>query len=497
MASLADRWLRTGRPRICVVGDVILDRYLWSSAERISPEAPVLVVRADRQDDRPGGAASVAALLRSLECEVSLVSVVGNDAEGECLRHLLRERGISASTLILDAGRPTTFKSRILSNIDQRQPHQLLRIDRELRHSLSDGLTSELLQIFDAALPQVDCVLVSDYGKGICTEQVLRHIISHTRQRSIPLIADPAKGTDFQRYRGMPILTPNRTEAAYASGRPVTSIHSGVEVANQLCRDFELDAVVLKLDSDGLVVCQRGEEPIVERTAPKLVCDVTGAGDTVLAALGLCLASGWPLVDAARIANIAAGVQVERIGVESVTRREIAQRLTGIRSPRTVSKIIGLEEATRICEDCRATGRTIVYTNGCYDLLHAGHVACLEEAAELGDLLLVAVNSDRSVRRLKGADRPIVNECQRTALIAALSCVDYVLLMDDPTPHQHLQALLPHVLVKGSPYSQAGVVGSDIVRAYGGRVHLTEAVPGLSTTDLVARVRATSSHKDQ
>ncbi len=489
MVPLIERWRQLPRQRVCVIGDLILDRYHWSHADRVSPEAPVLVLQAERVEERLGGAASVAALLTGLDGNAMLVGVVGDDRDGQILRQRMRSQGIADSSVAVDPERPTTVKTRILSRIDQRQPHQLLRIDSEVRRPLSSNVEAPLLAAFDAIASQCDCILISDYGKGVCTPSLIQHAIGRARQLAIPLLADPAKGVDFQRYFGIPILTPNRSETAFAAKRPLRNPQDAAAVGVQLCREGDFEAIVVKLDRDGIVVCPRVGDPSFHKTSPRSVCDVTGAGDMVLAVLGLAVASGWPIQAAAQLANIAAGIEVERIGVEPISRRDVELRLTERRFADSASKILSLAEAEHICAALRGSGQRIVFTNGCYDLLHSGHVACLEEAADQGDVLFVAVNSDRSVSELKGCNRPILDEQQRLRLVAALGCVTYVLLMDDRTPHQILSKLHPDVLVKGAPYDLDNVVGSEVVTAYGGRVHVTQTIAGQSTSNIIARIQ--------
>jgi D-beta-D-heptose 7-phosphate kinase/D-beta-D-heptose 1-phosphate adenosyltransferase len=495
MTSLIDRWNSISHPRICVIGDLILDCYHWGAAERISPEAPVLVLRSEGEEDRLGGAASVASLLRGLECDVSLIGIVGDDVEGRRVKTLVAEMGVDASPILVDASRPTTKKTRILGSTNQRQPHQLLRLDRESTQPVGDELEQLLIEVVGLAIPQASMVLVSDYGKGCCTPELLRTIFDVAGRHGIPVAVDPAKNVSYDRYRNASILTPNRTEASTATG---TKIHTSVDAANagrKLCLDLDIDTVLLKLDREGLVICNRTDPPQVVQTIPRTVCDVTGAGDMVLAVLGLCLADGWALSDAAEIANVAAGLEVERVGVTQISREEIAASLRAAKSRTTHQKVVSCEFAGELAVRYRQEGRKIAFTNGCFDLFHAGHLHSLEQAGSHGDILFVAVNDDSSISRLKGSGRPIIPQEQRLAIVAALSCVDHVILMDDDTPHRILNSVRPHVLAKGAPYTPSQVVGGEIVLEYGGTIAITETLPNLSTTLLQARIATGSSEE--
>ncbi|MDB5343206.1 MAG: cytidyltransferase-related domain protein [Schlesneria sp.] len=488
MRHLADRWEAMGQSRICVIGDLILDRYQWGSAERISPEAPVLVLKSLGEEDRLGGAASVATLLRGLACDVTLIGLVGADQEGHCTSHLIDELKIDSEFVLVDPNRPTTWKTRILGSANRRQPHQLLRIDRESCAVPDEATEQALIGALTASIPNASAALISDYGKGVCTPKVIRTVFELAKQYCIPVAVDPAKRVTFDRYRGAPLVTPNRTEASAATGIDIRSVSDARLAGNQLCLQWGVSTVLLKLDREGLLICRANEPAIHVRTTPRTVCDVTGAGDMILAVTGLCLASGWFISEAAEVANIAAGFEVERVGVSQVSRSEILAVLQSRQSRSTEHKIISSRTAEDLAARYREEGRKVVFTNGCFDLFHAGHVHCLEQAASCGDALFVAVNSDESVRRLKGSGRPIVAENQRAAILAALACVDHVVVMEGDTPHELLRAIHPDVLVKGAPYQINEVVGAEIVRAYGGEITITKTTPGLSTTLLETQI---------
>ena len=481
MHDLTRGIVRLGRPRILVLGDLMLDRYLWGEAERVSPEAPVLVLREDLDEVRPGGAANVASFLRGLDAEVVLAGVIGDDADGRTLQRLMREQSIDTDRVLVDAERPTTSKQRIVGRAVHRQPHQIVRIDRESRSLLSAQSFDAVHRKVLAAIPDCDAVLVSDYGKGVCTPELLRSVIEACRHQQVPILIDPSRGGDYQRYARANIVTPNRVAAELVLGQTIQDPATAVASAHQFRGRFQLDAAILTLDRDGLAYATQdasGHVPCRERQ----VCDVTGAGDMVLAVMGLCVANHMPLVDSLNVANAAAGLEVERFGVEPVTRTEIDQEIErDLARPRGAESLASL--LVRVAA-YRSAGRSIVFTNGCFDLLHVGHVALLEEAARLGDVLIVAINSDASVRRLKGSERPIIGEHDRARMLAALACVDHVLMFDDDTPHRLLQALRPDVLVKGG--TTGHIVGREVVEAYGGSIEQTQTIPGLSTTALVS-----------
>lgn len=486
MHDLTRGIVRLGRPRILVLGDLMLDRYLWGEAERVSPEAPVLVLREDLDEVRPGGAANVASFLRGLDAEVLLAGVIGDDADGRTLQRLMREQSIDTDRVLVDAERPTTSKQRIVGRAVHRQPHQIVRIDRESRAPLSSQSFDAVHRKVLAAIPDCGAVLVSDYGKGVCTPELLRSVIEACRYQQIPILIDPSRGGDFQRYARANIVTPNRVAAELVLGQAIRDPATAIAAAHQFRDRLQLDAAILTLDRDGLAYSTGDvSEHVPCRERP--VCDVTGAGDMVLAVLGICIANDMPLVDSLSVANAAAGLEVERFGVEPVTRSEIAQELErDLARPRGAECLESL--LVRVAE-YRTAGRSIVFTNGCFDLLHVGHVALLEEAARFGDVLIVAINSDASVRRLKGSERPIIGEDDRARMLVALASVDHALIFDDDTPHQLLQAIQPDVLVKGGTTGQ--IVGREIVEAYGGRIEQTETIPGLSTTRLLNLVRST------
>ena len=484
MNDLGSVLFQIGTPRMLVVGDAMLDRYVWGEADRVSPEAPVLVLRADRSEIRLGGAAAVAALLRGLQARVSLAGVIGDDASGHSVARLLAEDQIDDLTCC-DSSRPTTTKERIIGRTGNKSAaggHQIVRVDHEVRDPIGPELERRLIASVIDQLADCQALLISDYGKGVCTPEFMRQIIAAANDRGIPVLVDPAAGGDCTRYSGATLLVPNRREAELASGLKVMTPDQAIEAGRILRERTGAYAVLVKLDREGIAVVGGEYQKVIPARA-RDVYDVTGAGDMVLAMLGLCLASGLDVEKAAQLANVAAGMEVERVGVVPISRSEIQSEL--VRQTSHAPKLVTADEMSILAERYRRERRSVVFTNGCFDLLHMGHVGYLTEAACEGDVLVVAVNSDASVRQLKGATRPIVAQDHRAALLSALACVDHVLIFDTDSPCELLQRLRPDVLVKGGTYRVDEVVGREIVEAYGGRVCVTGVVEGMSTTGIL------------
>lgn len=486
---LLDAVERLGRPRLLVVGDVILDRYIWGDAERISQEAPVILLREERQETRLGGAANVAHMLIGLDADVDLAGVIGNDADAQVFLDDLMKAGVGTETIVTDPSRPTTTKVRFMGRAQYRHPHQMLRVDRETRQAISSEIAQEFLATIIPRIHTYHAVLISDYAKGVCTAELLQPLIERARALGIPVVADPAAGADYRLYRGATGVTPNRSETSKATGREVRTIDDAFAAGQQLVAQFDLDMAFVTIDRDGIALSQAGEESVHLPTRPREVCDITGAGDMVLATIGVGMAAGIDPVDLCKLANVAGGLEVEQVGVVPITRKQmIADILQGARS--VESKVCDLDEVVRHVSARRKAGQKIVLTNGCFDLLHVGHVSYLQEAAREGDCLIVAINTDASVRRLgKGADRPIFDQEYRARMLAGLEAVDYVVTFDEDTPHAVLEQVRPDILVKGGTYSVDEIVGREVVESYGGRVQPMGITPGVSTTEIVRRLR--------
>jgi D-beta-D-heptose 7-phosphate kinase / D-beta-D-heptose 1-phosphate adenosyltransferase len=464
-----------------VVGDLMLDEYLWGKTDRISPEAPVQVVDVLREDLRLGGAGNVANNLLALGCQVTVASVIGEDENGWALLKAFSRQGIDTTPVYQEPGRRTSRKTRVIAS-----NQQIVRIDRETREPLSEQYAQQLTDWLQQNVSGFDVVLVSDYLKGVLTSAVLSAITTTAAIRKIPVLVDP-KGTDYRKYRGATCLTPNRKEAEAASGVPIRDQESLRQAADTLMTLVELDNLLITRSEEGMsLFCGNGETVHIP-TVAREVFDVTGAGDTVLALLACGLAGGLPLAEAARLANIAAGIAVAKLGTSTVTPAEIIDAVAAVHRD-SDSKIKNRDVLATIMESERIKGRQIVFTNGCFDLLHAGHVKYLQAARRLGDLLIMGLNSDASVRRLKGPKRPLIGEEERGHILAALDCIDYVCLFDEDTPLELITALKPHILVKGGDYTADGVVGKEIVEANGGRVELIPFVDGKSTTNIIEKI---------
>lgn len=488
-ADLIDLVQRLGQPRVLVVGDLMLDRYVWGDAERISQEAPVILLRADRREERLGGASSVATLLRALGARVSIAGVVGADADGARVRDILTDLGIEHTGVAADSSRPSTVKERYVGRAQHRHPQQIVRVDYEVREPVSAEVEGRLAQFIESQLPVVDVVLVSDYDKGVCTPSLLNAITAGARARGVRVVADPIRGKDYAKYRGCSAITPNRLEAGLATGRQLATNDQAMEAAARLLDSLDLEAAVVTLDKDGMALAHRDGRRAVFPTRPRQVYDITGAGDMVLAVLGMALAAGADYDPAVRLANIAGGLEVEKIGVATVTRDEILRDLLRAGAGDN-HKLLSWDGLKRELDSRRKLGQRVAFTNGCFDLLHAGHVRYLREAKAQADLLVVGLNADVSVRGLKGPGRPVNPEGDRALVLAGLQAVDYVALFEEPTPLRLIEALRPDVLVKGADYRREDVVGADLVESYGGRVHLAAFHQGHSTTRTLRRLGA-------
>ena len=489
MSSQLARLLeRSNRPSILVVGDVMLDRYLWGDVDRISYEAPIPVLRVDRTEDRLGGAGSVVAILAAMDVDVSLACLIGDDAEGRSIRRLLDELNVATDCTLVDGDRSTTVKERLLGSTQSRHPQQMIRIDREDTHSISHELTNKLLAEICSRIGSVDVLLISDYDKGVCGGRLIEELAKVSNSLGIPMIADPAPGVDYARYSGATCITPNRNEASLALGRPIKSADDGLEAARALL-ELGIESAVVTLDRDGIAWADVQGRSQVFPVKARQVYDITGAGDAVLSALGFGLAAGgdWPA--AIELANLAGGLEVQRLGVAPLSRRELLDELS-YRGFATSNKIVEIEDLRTKLRERRRVGQQIVMTNGCFDLLHPGHVASLQHARSHGDCLVVGLNSDRSALALKGEGHPIIDQQGRAEVLAAMECVDYVVVFDEVSVAGLVERVAPDVLVKAAQYSADQVVGHEIVEAYGGRTVLSPMKGTYGTSKLIERVKS-------
>ncbi|MCA9196508.1 MAG: D-glycero-beta-D-manno-heptose 1-phosphate adenylyltransferase [Planctomycetales bacterium] len=472
------------RPKILVLGDLMLDRYTSGLTNRISQEAPVLVLKTAQQEDKLGGAASVAHMLAALDAEIVCMGVRGNDAAGDCLIDLLRTAGIRESYVLAESDRPTTLKQRFVGRSGSGLPSQVLRVDTEVTKAINTVTQSHFLMALTHIIPNVDAVIISDYDKGVCTEALLAACIQQCNEHSVPVLVDPGRNRPVSIYRGATLIKPNRVETQLAVSQSIVTTSDAMSAGRQLCQDNNIASAVITLDSDGMCyVNQAGESEFVPAMS-RAVFDITGAGDMVISMLGLCLASRLSPSAAIQLANVAAGMEVDRAGVAVLCREEIEQELGQLVGSAN-RKQVSARQAARLAEEYRRRGHRVVFTNGCFDLLHVGHVSYLEEASRQGDVLIVGVNSDASVRRLKGSSRPVICEVDRSAMLSALACVDHVVVFDDDTPCQLLHDIQPDILVKGGTYRREEVVGYEIVEAYGGEIRLMNVVEGVSTTRII------------
>jgi D-beta-D-heptose 7-phosphate kinase/D-beta-D-heptose 1-phosphate adenosyltransferase len=484
---------RLGQPSVLVIGDVMLDRYIWGNAERISQEAPVILLRADQREERLGGASSVATMLRALGAKVAIAGVVGNDHDAGRIRQMLTELGIDHEALLTDLHRPSTVKERYIGRAQQRHPQQMMRVDYEDRKPVEGHLHTQLCNAIAAQMRQADIVLVSDYDKGVCTLALMAATVAAAQARGIRTLADPIRGGDYRKYRSCSAITPNRLEAGLATGRTLSNSADIVEAATQLQVQLDLEAAIITLDKDGMALKHRDGRLKFFPTRPRQVYDITGAGDMVMSVLGMALAAGADYEQAIQLANIAGGLEVEKIGVATVTRDEIIrdlEQMPAVATPAKGTKALALSSLVAALEPRRRLGQKVVFTNGCFDVLHAGHVQYLHEARSQGDILVVGLNSDASVRELKGAGRPVQPAAARALVLAGLEAVDFITVFEEKTPLALIEAIRPDVLVKGADYRKDEVVGAELVESYGGRVHLATLHRGFSTTNLIERVRA-------
>jgi len=498
MDTLLDALTRWKPFRALVVGDFMLDQHVYGDAERLSADAPVPILHVRRTEHRPGGAANVCLDLVALRAEVIAFGVTGSDAAAADLRASLDSQGVRTRGLIADPGRPTTVKQNLIGLAQTRHPQKMFRVDFESREPVSAEVEAQLLRAFDAELTTADVVCIEDYAKGVCSEALCRGVIERCRKMGKPVFVDPARLADLSRYRHATAMTPNRTEAEFATGLVAGSVegrsanlgHSAV-VAARLLETLELDAAVVTLDRDGALLLEKGGAAVSVPTVARRVYDVTGAGDMFLAGLAAARANGLSWLDSVRFANAAAGLEVEVFGVEPMPFEKVHHAVMRLAKGEggAGGKARSRDELLVEVAAQRAAGRRIVFTNGCFDILHAGHVSLLERAAalEAGGFLVVGLNSDASVRRLKGPARPVNIEDDRVRVLSSLEAVGAVCVFEEDTPVELIRAVRPDVLVKGGDYTKQQVVGHEVVEAGGGRVELIPLVEGRSTTNVVAR----------
>lgn len=486
MHDLIEKLERFGQARVVLVGDFILDRYVYGNVERINPEAPVPVLKVVRTESRVGGAGNVAAAAAALDGKVLCVGVLGADPAGRELRSLLTAAGADVAGLVELDDRPTSLKTRFVGLAQHRHAQQMLRVDDEVAQPIPAAAEEQVLAAVRAHLAWADIVVLEDYNKGVLSGGLAAKVIALATQAGKRTVVDPACIADYSRYRGATVLKPNRYEAALASGIEIRDAATLDQAAAKLLDAAGAEAVIVSLDREGAYCRRRGQEGRrIPHQCPREVYDVTGAGDETLAALAVGLAQGLDYEQAVELANVAGGLEVEKPGFVPITRAQVAaelRRMVGLRGGKVLARqALAAEIARR-----RARGESIAFTNGCFDLLHMGHVNYLQQARELGSCLIVAINSDASVRKLKGPTRPVIGQDERAGMLAALECVDYVTIFDEQTPMELLDLLRPDVLVKGG--TTPVIVGRELVESYGGKVTNMAVVEGLSTTEIINRI---------
>jgi D-beta-D-heptose 7-phosphate kinase / D-beta-D-heptose 1-phosphate adenosyltransferase len=468
--------------RVLCVGDVMLDRYVYGTVERVSPEAPIPVLRVERETAMLGGAGNVIRNVLALGSRARLIATVGDDAAGATARRLLAAEDGSAFALITDPTRQTSIKTRFLA-----ANQQILRADEETVAALAPGPRGALLEAVGTMLSDAQVVVLSDYGKGVLSSGIAAELIAAARMMGKPVIVDP-KGREYARYAGASVVTPNRNELAEATGASVRTVEESVAAARLLLGAHGFGAVIATLGKDGMAVVTAAGEVHHLAAEAREVFDVSGAGDTVVAALAVALGAGADLVQAAALANVAAGIVVGKVGTAVAYRTEVVDVLRHQDLSEAEAKVMTLEPALDRTALWRRRGFRIGFTNGCFDLLHPGHVSLLAAARKSCDRLIVAINSDDSVRRLKGATRPIQSETARATVLASLASVDLVVIFSEDTPLKLIEAFRPDVLIKGADYRLEEVVGAEVVHSYGGEVRLARIEPGFSTTATIARL---------
>lgn len=505
-----DRW----KPfRALVLGDFMLDELVFGDAERLSADAPVPVLHVRRVERHAGGAANLCLGLEAIgAASVRAFGVVGNDEPGETLRAALQAARIDTIGLLTDdqehpARRPTTVKRNMIGLAQSRHPQKMFRVDYESQDPLAEAMEARLLDTLGDALADADLLCIEDYAKGVCSPAVCAAAIAAARQAGVPVFVDPAKLADYTRYRGCTAITPNRTEAEHATGlrthaaedAPAGAESGGADagvakasarnesLAHALVRTVACEAVVLTLDRHGALLCERSGASVTVPTRARQVYDVTGAGDVFLAGLAAARANGLSWLDATRLANIAAGIEVESFGANPVPIERIHQQVIA-ESAAERGKLRTIDQLLVEVRAWRREGKRIVFTNGCFDVLHAGHVSLLDRAKQLGDVLIVATNTDERVREFKGPNRPVNPLEQRTLVLSGLAAVDAVVVFEEETPRQIIERIVPDVLAKGDEYQVAHIPGAAFVLEHGGTVERLPMVEGYSTTATLNRM---------
>ena len=464
------------KPNILVIGDLMIDHYLWGSCDRISPEAPVQVVNVKKENSVLGGAGNVINNLVSLGSSVEVISVIGDDNVANELKNLLSNIGVAFDNLVVEKGRKTSKKSRLMAS-----NQQVLRYDSESVDEISQNSSTKILEILEKNIKNYSAIILSDYKKGVLTTTLTQDIIKLANRHKIKVLADP-KGKDFSKYKGAYTLTPNKKEAMEATNIDIKDEKSLVEALKSLKQNCNLEVSLITLSEQGIAIFD--DELFTSPTAAREVFDVTGAGDTVIASITFALSCGVDIKKALYFANLAAGVVVGKIGSATATLDEIYEYESQLNKSSSSSHIKTFDEIEKLAKKLHSQGKKIVFTNGCFDILHVGHVKYLEEAKSYGDVLILGLNADSSVRKLKGSSRPINTQDDRAYILASLESVDYVVIFEEETPYELIKLIKPHILVKGGDYEGKEVVGQDIAD----ELKLVQFVDGKSTTNTIKRI---------
>ena len=464
-------------PKILVIGDLIVDHYLWGSCERISPEAPVQVVSIENENICLGGAGNVINNLKKMGADVDLIGVIGDCDVSKEVKNLLLEIKIETKYLITQKGRITSKKTRIIA-----EKQQVVRYDQENISEISSNSEDSIIENFEKIIGNYDVILLSDYGKGLFSFSLTQSLIKLARHNSIKILVDP-KGKDYSKYKGAYLLTPNKKEACEATNISINDNQTLLKAIKQIKDNCELEVSIITLSEQGVALYDN--ELKIHPTAAREVFDVTGAGDTILASLGFALSCNMHIDNAIRFANLASGVAVGKIGSAAVSLNEILEYETSLKKHNKINQIKTFDQISVIVDDLKNKNKTIVFTNGCFDLLHVGHIKYLEECKNLGDVLIVGLNSDNSVKNLKGKDRPINSQDDRSYVLAALNFIDFIVIFDTKTPLELIKIIKPDILAKGGDYEGKKVVGQDLVK----ELKFIDFVEGKSTTKIIKKIK--------
>ena len=465
------------KPNILVIGDLMIDHYLWGSCDRISPEAPVQVVNVKKESSVLGGAGNVINNLVALGSVVDVISVIGNDSVANELKSLLEKIDVPTSNLVVENNRKTSKKSRLIAS-----QQQVLRYDMESIDDINENSHKQIIQTLEKNIDKYSSIILSDYGKGVLTTNLTKEIIKIANKNSIKVLVDP-KGKDYSKYKGSYTLTPNKKEAMEATNIDIKDESSLIEALKSLKTQCELEVSLITLSEQGIAIFD--DELTIKPTVAREVYDVTGAGDTVIASIAFALGNNLDIKDAIYFANLAAGVVVGKIGSATTTLDEIYEYEYSLHKSNSTSHIKTFDEIKTLSSKLHSQGKKIVFTNGCFDILHVGHVKYLEVAKSYGDVLILGLNADSSVRKLKGPTRPINTQDDRAYILASLESVDYVVIFEEETPYELIKLIKPHVLVKGGDYEGKEVVGQDIAD----ELKLVQFVDGKSTTNTIKRIQ--------